>query len=100
MTDGLDVDQILKHQHELLQLVTDQGFLGEPSVVWETLANIDGDGQFVDGAFRTVPPRAEPSPTLRRPATTASAASASAAHREVVSFFFRPSFCKDSTRKA
>lgn len=73
---------ILKHQHELLQLVTDQGFLGEPSVVWETLANIDGDGQFVDGAFRTVPPRAEPSPTLRRPATTASAASASAAHRE------------------
>ena len=38
--------------------MTDQGFLGEPSVVWETLST-DGDGQFVDGQFRTVPPKPE-----------------------------------------
>ena len=49
----------LQHQNELLQLVTDQGFLGEPNVVWETLSSIDGDGQFVDGQFRTVPPKPE-----------------------------------------
>ena len=39
--------------------MTDQGFLGETSVVWETLSSIDGDGQFVDGQFRTVPPKPE-----------------------------------------
>ena len=48
-----------QHQNELLQLVTDQGFLSEPNVVWETLSSIDGDGQFVDGQFRTVPPKPE-----------------------------------------
>jgi len=50
---------IYKHGNELLQLVTDQGFLTESSVVWETLSSIDGDGQFVDGLFRTVPPKPE-----------------------------------------
>jgi len=50
---------IYKHGKELLQLVTDQGFLGESNVIWETLGSIDGDGQFVDGLFRTVPPKAE-----------------------------------------
>jgi hypothetical protein len=45
-------------QHELFQLVTDQGFLHEPRVVWETLSNIEGDGLFVDGHFVTVPPKA------------------------------------------
>ncbi|UYV80552.1 FAM63B [Cordylochernes scorpioides] len=44
-------------QNELFQLVTDQGFLTEPSVVWETLNNIEGDGEFVDGDFLTVPPK-------------------------------------------
>lgn len=43
-------------QNELFQLVTDQGFLHEPNVVWETLSNIEGDGMFVDGRFMTVPP--------------------------------------------
>lgn len=47
----------MQHQKELLQLVTDQGFLGESNVVWETLGSIDGDGQFVDSQFRTVPPK-------------------------------------------
>jgi hypothetical protein len=45
-------------QNELFQLVTDQGFLHEPRVVWETLSNIEGDGMFVDGRFVTVPPKA------------------------------------------
>ncbi|XP_021925366.1 ubiquitin carboxyl-terminal hydrolase MINDY-2-like isoform X2 [Zootermopsis nevadensis] len=44
--------------NELFQLVTDQGFLHEPRVVWETLSNIEGDGMFVDGRFVTVPPKA------------------------------------------
>lgn len=39
-------------------MVTDQGFLHEPHVVWETLSNIEGDGMFVDGRFVTVPPKA------------------------------------------
>jgi len=45
-------------QNELFQLVTDQGFLHEPRVVWETLSNIEGDGMFVDSRFVTVPPKA------------------------------------------
>ncbi|KAJ9580585.1 hypothetical protein L9F63_024236, partial [Diploptera punctata] len=48
---------ILKHRDELFQLVTDQGFLHETKVVWETLSNIEGDGMFVDGHFITVPPK-------------------------------------------
>lgn len=48
---------ILKHKHELFQLVTDQGFLTESTVIWETLSNIDGDGQFVDSGFINVPPK-------------------------------------------
>jgi len=43
----------------LFQLVTDQGFLHEPRVVWETLSNIEGDGMFVDSRFVTVPPKAD-----------------------------------------
>ncbi|XP_066996864.2 ubiquitin carboxyl-terminal hydrolase MINDY-2 isoform X2 [Anabrus simplex] len=42
--------------NELFLLVTDQGFLHESRVVWETLSSIDGDGQFVDSKFMTVPP--------------------------------------------
>jgi len=34
--------------------VTDQGFLKEPRVVWETLNTIDGDIQFVNENFMTV----------------------------------------------
>ncbi|CAG0889029.1 unnamed protein product [Darwinula stevensoni] len=45
---------VYKHRGELFQLVTDQGFLGEGKIVWETLSNIEGDGVFVDGGFHTV----------------------------------------------
>ena len=44
-------------QNQLYQLVTDQGFLNESNVVWETLNNIEGDTQFVDGDFVLVPPK-------------------------------------------
>lgn len=64
---------MLQHQKELLQLVTDQGFLGEPSVVWETLCSIDGDGQFVDSHFRTVPPKPELAPSGESASPNASA---------------------------
>jgi len=45
---------IYKEKKELFLLVTDQGFLKEPKVVWETLSSIDGDGHFVDEKFVTV----------------------------------------------
>merc|ERR1712029_471164 len=45
---------IYKEKSELFLLVTDQGFLKEPKVVWETLSSIDGDGHFVDEKFVTV----------------------------------------------
>nr|CAD7400442.1 unnamed protein product [Timema poppensis] len=44
--------------NELFQLVTDQGFLLEPRVVWESLSNIENDGYFVDGHFLPVPQNA------------------------------------------
>ncbi|KFM70026.1 Protein FAM63B, partial [Stegodyphus mimosarum] len=47
---------LIKHKNCLYQLVTDQGFLNE-NVVWETLNNIEGDGQFVDSSFVLVPPK-------------------------------------------
>ena len=40
-------------QNELFTLVTDQGFLSEANVVWETLSNVEGDGHFVDAEFHT-----------------------------------------------
>ena len=40
-------------QTELFVLATDQGFLNEPNVVWETLSNVEGDGHFVDATFHT-----------------------------------------------
>ncbi|GFY79126.1 ubiquitin carboxyl-terminal hydrolase MINDY-2 [Trichonephila inaurata madagascariensis] len=47
---------LMKHKNCLYQLVTDQGFVNE-NVVWETLNNIEGDGQFVDSDFIPVPPK-------------------------------------------
>ena len=40
-------------QDELFLLVTDQGFLTESQVVWETLSNVEGDCHFVDTDFHT-----------------------------------------------
>ncbi|CAG2108771.1 unnamed protein product, partial [Medioppia subpectinata] len=48
---------LYKHKNQLYQLVTDQGFIIENNVVWETLNNIEGDTQFVDGDFVLVPPK-------------------------------------------
>lgn len=48
---------LLKHSDQLYQLVTDQGFLNESDVVWETLTNVEGDGQFADSDFVIKPPK-------------------------------------------
>ena len=45
---------LYKHKGELFLLVTDQGFLTEPAVIWETLVNIEGDGQFVNSEYRSI----------------------------------------------
>lgn len=41
------------HKDELFLLVTDQGFLNECNVVWETLSSVEGDCYFVDTSFHT-----------------------------------------------
>ncbi|KAM9244991.1 ubiquitin carboxyl-terminal hydrolase MINDY-1 isoform 1-T4 [Dugong dugon] len=41
-----------KHKSHLYLLVTDQGFLQEEQVVWESLHNVDGDSCFCDSNFR------------------------------------------------
>lgn len=40
-----------KHKSHLYLLVTDQGFLQEQQVVWESLHNVDGDSCFCDSDF-------------------------------------------------
>lgn len=40
-----------KHKSHLYLLVTDQGFLHEEQVVWESLHNVDGDSCFCDAQF-------------------------------------------------
>ncbi|XP_067878863.1 ubiquitin carboxyl-terminal hydrolase MINDY-1 isoform X2 [Heterodontus francisci] len=40
-----------KHKGHLYLLVTDQGFLSEQKVVWESLHNVEGDGNFCDSEF-------------------------------------------------
>ncbi|CAG0880296.1 unnamed protein product [Cyprideis torosa] len=42
---------IYKYQGRLYILVTDQGFLREPKVVWETLCSVQGDSTFTDAAL-------------------------------------------------
>lgn len=43
--------------------MTDQGFLQEEGLVWESLHNVEGDGNFCDSDFRLchAPQRAPPS---------------------------------------
>ncbi|NXW93300.1 MINY1 hydrolase, partial [Alopecoenas beccarii] len=43
---------MIKHKGHLYLLVTDQGFLREEGVVWETLHSVDGDSCFCDTDFR------------------------------------------------
>ncbi|NXD73215.1 MINY1 hydrolase, partial [Eolophus roseicapillus] len=42
---------MIKHKGHLYLLVTDQGFLQEEKVVWESLHNVDGDSCFCDTDF-------------------------------------------------
>uniref|UniRef100_A0A0M3KG49 Ubiquitin carboxyl-terminal hydrolase n=1 Tax=Anisakis simplex TaxID=6269 RepID=A0A0M3KG49_ANISI len=42
---------LYKNKDELYVLVTDQGFINEPSVVWETLNSVDGSSTFVNASF-------------------------------------------------
>ncbi|XP_055965008.1 ubiquitin carboxyl-terminal hydrolase MINDY-1 isoform X2 [Sorex fumeus] len=44
-----------KHKSHLYLLVTDQGFLQEEQVVWESLHNVDGDSCFCDAEFHLSP---------------------------------------------
>ena len=48
---------LYKRNNQLYQLATDQGFLSEPDVVWETLNSIEGNTHFVDSKFEIVPPK-------------------------------------------
>ncbi|GLD69803.1 protein FAM63A, partial [Lates japonicus] len=48
----------------LYLLVTDQGFLQEEALVWESLHNVEGDGNFCDSDFRLCHQRAPPTSTL------------------------------------
>ncbi|KAJ8383387.1 hypothetical protein AAFF_G00220870 [Aldrovandia affinis] len=47
---------MIKHKDHLYLLVTDQGFLQEEGVVWESLHNVEGDGNFCDSEFRLCHP--------------------------------------------
>ena len=55
---------IYKHKGELFLLVTDQGFLTEPAVIWETLVNIEGDGQFVNSEYRSIQLESNTTPVI------------------------------------
>ncbi|TWW65907.1 ubiquitin carboxyl-terminal hydrolase MINDY-1 [Takifugu flavidus] len=57
---------MIKHKGHLYLLVTDQGFLQEEGLVWESLHNVEGDGNFCDSDFRLChpPQRVPPSGAL------------------------------------
>ncbi|KAM4014043.1 ubiquitin carboxyl-terminal hydrolase MINDY-1 [Anomaloglossus baeobatrachus] len=42
---------LIKHKGHLYLLVTDQGFLQEEKVIWESLHNVEGDSSFCDSDF-------------------------------------------------
>ncbi|MEQ2294755.1 Ubiquitin carboxyl-terminal hydrolase MINDY-1 [Ameca splendens] len=55
---------MIKHKDHLYLLVTDQGFLQEESMVWESLHNVEGDGNFCNSDFRLcLPPERSPAIT-------------------------------------
>ncbi|XP_074863401.1 ubiquitin carboxyl-terminal hydrolase MINDY-2 isoform X5 [Carettochelys insculpta] len=51
-----EIQRLNYEQGQLYLLVTDQGFLTEEKVVWESLHNVDGDGNFCDSEFHLRPP--------------------------------------------
>ncbi|XP_041259932.1 ubiquitin carboxyl-terminal hydrolase MINDY-1 [Onychostruthus taczanowskii] len=58
---------VLKHQGHLYLLVTDQGFLREEGVVWESLHGVDGDSCFCDSDFHlSTPPGTRGAPQEHR----------------------------------
>ncbi|KAM8921072.1 ubiquitin carboxyl-terminal hydrolase MINDY-1 [Pelodytes ibericus] len=46
---------LIKHKGHLYLLVTDQGFLQEEKVIWESLHNVEGDSCFCDSDFHLSP---------------------------------------------
>ncbi|XP_054461520.1 ubiquitin carboxyl-terminal hydrolase MINDY-1 [Anoplopoma fimbria] len=59
---------MIKHKGHLYLLVTDQGFLQEEGLVWESLHNVEGDGNFCDSDFRLChPPQRAPPTTILPP---------------------------------
>lgn len=42
---------IIRHQGALYQLVTDEGFFGQPNIVWEKLVDLHGNNPLCDGNF-------------------------------------------------
>ena len=50
---------LLKHEGRLFVLVTDQGYQNETDIVWETLAAVDNDSEFVGWNFGTFSPHVE-----------------------------------------
>ncbi|KAJ3414040.1 Ubiquitin carboxyl-terminal hydrolase MINDY-1 [Chytridiales sp. JEL 0842] len=47
------------HEKGLFTLVTDQGFVNAHGAVWETLSNVEGDSEFVDGTLKEYRPTNE-----------------------------------------
>ncbi|KAM7373743.1 hypothetical protein PAMP_008572 [Pampus punctatissimus] len=60
---------MIKHKGHLYLLVTDQGFLQEEGLVWESLHNVEGDGNFCDSDFRLCHPPQRAPPTAAQPPT-------------------------------
>nr|XP_057903577.1 ubiquitin carboxyl-terminal hydrolase MINDY-1 [Doryrhamphus excisus] len=58
---------MIKHKGHLYLLVTDQGFLREEVLVWESLHNVEGDGNFCDSNFRLCHPPQRASPPASLP---------------------------------
>lgn len=61
---------MIKHKGHLYLLVTDQGFLQEEGLVWESLHNVEGDGNFCDSDFRLCHPPQRAPPTTNLPPST------------------------------
>ncbi|XP_068188608.1 ubiquitin carboxyl-terminal hydrolase MINDY-1 isoform X2 [Antennarius striatus] len=58
---------MIKHKGHLYLLVTDQGFLQEEGLIWESLHNVEGDGNFCDSDFRLCHPPQRAPPTSAPP---------------------------------
>ncbi|KAL0962301.1 hypothetical protein UPYG_G00338300 [Umbra pygmaea] len=56
---------MIKHKGHLYLLVTDQGFLQEEGLVWESLHNVEGDGNFCDSDFRLCHPPQRSAPVTQ-----------------------------------